>query len=159
MKKILSIALLSMLLFGNINCIKESQGCTPKLVQNELAAILAYASANNINGTTHPSGLYYEIIDPGTGTVTPNNSSTITISYVGKLISNNSEFDSRTAANPLVYQLGLLIPGWQIGIPLIEKGGTIKMIIPSSLAYGCTGTGPIPQDAVLYFEVTLIDVQ
>jgi len=159
MKKIILIGSLSMLLIGNSNCIKNSQGCTAKLVQNEQAVILAYASANNINGTTHPSGVYYEIVAPGTGTVTPVNSSSITISYVGKLISNNSQFDARTAADPLVYPLGGLIPGWQIGIPLIKKGGTIKMIIPSSLAYGCTGRGSIPQDAVLFFEVTLIDIQ
>jgi FKBP-type peptidyl-prolyl cis-trans isomerase len=32
------------------------------------------------------------------------------------------------------------------------------LIIPSSLAYGCNATGPIPGDAVLYFEIELVDV-
>jgi len=52
-----------------------------------------------------------------------------------------------------------VISGWQIGIPLIQKGGFIKLIIPSALGYGCRGTGPIPGDAIIYFDIQLLDVQ
>jgi len=51
-----------------------------------------------------------------------------------------------------------LIAGWQIGLPLIHKGGEIKLIVPSSLAYGC-GNGPLPANSILYFDIHLVDVQ
>ena len=70
---------------------------------------------------------------------------------------NGTIFDSNTGA-PIQFILGQVIPGWQLGLPLIQKGGVIRLIIPSSLAYGCTGSGSIPGDSVLYFEVELVDV-
>ena len=157
MNKSIFIVSIFFLLVGNVNCIKDSPTCTNRSVQNEQAAILAYAGANGINGTFLSSGLYYEVINPGTGT-TPSSSSTITAHYVGKYISNNTQFDA-TQGTPAVFPLNGVIAGWQIGIPLIKKGGVIKMIIPSSLAYGCAGYQSVPPDAVLYFEVTLVDVQ
>lgn len=158
MKKVLSLLLVAMLLFGNINCLKEDEPCTPISVQNEQAAILAYANTKGINGTFHSSGLYYEIVNPGSG-ATPVLTSTITAHYFGKLISTDTQFDASTPGNPIVLQLNRFITGWQIGLPLIKKGGLIRMIVPSSLGYGCTGNGPIPADAVLFFEISLQDVQ
>ncbi|MEO5947637.1 MAG: FKBP-type peptidyl-prolyl cis-trans isomerase [Chitinophagaceae bacterium] len=159
MKKFLSIISLSILLVGNTSCLKDKEACTPKSLQSESAAISAYATANGINGTTHASGIYYEILNAGTGNF-PTASSTITANYVGRFISNNTIFDQSTpATGPIVFNLNGVIAGWQIAIPLAKKGQTIKMIIPSSLAYGCTGRGSIGPDEVLYFEVTLVDVQ
>lgn len=158
MKKILSIVLGVILLLGNLNCLKNVEPCTPRSPQNEQAAMLAYASTKGINGAFHSSGIYYEIVSSGSG-VTPVLTSTITAHYFGRLISNDTQFDASTPGNPIVLKLNNFIMGWQIGLQLIQKGGIIRMIIPSSLAYGCTGTGPIPADAVLYFEVTLQDVQ
>jgi FKBP-type peptidyl-prolyl cis-trans isomerase len=40
-------------------------------------------------------------------------------------------------------------------VPLIGKGGKIKMVIPSSLAYGVEGRPGIPSNAPLYFEMSL----
>lgn len=158
MKKILSVILVSMLLTGNINCIKEDEPCTPRSAQNEQTAILAYANTKGINGTFHSSGLYYEIVNAGSG-ATPSATSTITAHYFGRRLSNDTQFDASTPGNPIIFQLGGVIAGWQIGLPLIKKSGVIRMIIPSSLAYGCTGRGSIAPDEVLYFEVTLQDVQ
>jgi FKBP-type peptidyl-prolyl cis-trans isomerase len=76
--------------------------------------------------------------------------------YTGKLL-NNTQFDA--SANPVSFLLNGVIKGWQIAIPLIRKGGRIKMVIPSSLAYGCNGSGSIPPNSPLYFEVTLTDVR
>jgi FKBP-type peptidyl-prolyl cis-trans isomerase FkpA len=136
------------------SCLKDNS-CTSKSVDSEKAAILAYASANSIVATAHPSGFYYEIINAGSGP-TPNVNSTVSARYTGKLL-NGTVFDSQTV-NPISFVLGNTIAGWQLGLPLIQKGGTIKLIIPSSLAYGCTGRGTIPADAILYFEVNLVDV-
>ena len=155
MKKILTAGILAFVLFGNINCLKDNS-CNAKSPQSEQAAIVAYAAANSINATAHSSGLYYEVINAGSG-ATPNGLSTVSVRYVGKL-TNGTVFDSQTGT-PVTFPLSQVIPGWQVGLPLIQKGGTIKLILPSSMAYGCVGAGSIPPDSILYFEINLIDVQ
>jgi FKBP-type peptidyl-prolyl cis-trans isomerase FkpA len=158
MKIVFSLLLFTILL-GNISCLKSSTGdvCTPKTVQSEQAQIQAYASANGINATAHSSGLYYEIVNAGSGP-SPTASSRIFVKYTGKL-TNGTVFDSQTNSANTGWLLGGLISGWQAGLPLIQKGGTIKLIVPSSLAYGCQPVGIIPAHSILYFEIELVDVQ
>ncbi len=136
-------------------CVKDKT-CVPKTVASEQATMQAYATANNMTVQAHPSGMLYQIVSPGNG-ATPNLASRVSVRYTGKLM-NGTIFDSRTTT-PAEFTLGQVITGWQIGVPLIQKGGAVRLIIPSSLAYGCTATGPIPADAVLYFEIELVDVR
>ncbi len=52
------------------------------------------------------------------------------------------------------------IMGWQLGLPLITKGGRIKLYIPSRLAFGSVGIpGRIPPNAILICDITLIDIR
>jgi FKBP-type peptidyl-prolyl cis-trans isomerase len=94
-------------------------------------------------------------MSPGLG-AQPTLTNTVSTVYTGKLL-NNTQFDA--SANPVSFLLSGVIKGWQIAIPLIKKGGRIKMVIPSSLAYGCNGSGSIAPNSPLYFEVTLTDVR
>lgn len=141
-------------LFIFSGCIKDNS-CKPKTVASEVATMQSFATANGITTQTHPSGMLYQIVSQGSG-ATPNTASRVSVRYTGKLM-NGTIFDSNTGA-PIQFILGQVIPGWQLGLPLIQKGGVIRLIIPSSLAYGCTGSGSIPGDSVLYFEVELVDV-
>ncbi|MEJ7779509.1 MAG: FKBP-type peptidyl-prolyl cis-trans isomerase [Daejeonella sp.] len=75
--------------------------------------------------------------------------------YTGRLLSG-VEFDK--SAQPVAFKLGGVILGWQKGVPLIQKGGTIRLFIPSGLGYGAGGQGPIPPNAVLDFDIELVDV-
>lgn len=136
-------------------CVKDKT-CVPKTVASEQATMQAYATANSMTVQSHPSGMLYQIVNPGNG-ATPTLASRVSVRYTGKLM-NGTIFDSRTTT-PTEFTLGQVITGWQLGVPLIQKGGTIRLIIPSSLAYGCTATGPIPADAVLFFEIELVDVR
>lgn len=154
-KKLQLFATITLLLLTSSGCLKDNS-CNPKSVESEEAAIQAYAAANSINAVRHSSGLYYEVVNPGSGP-TPTVNSVVSARYVGKL-TDGTIFDSQTV-NPVSFPLGNTILGWQLGIPLVQKGGTIKLIIPSSLGYGCTGQGPIPADAILFFEVNVVDVQ
>lgn len=117
--------------------------------------ILAYAKADSLQVTKHSSGIYYQIINPGSGEA-PSSNSTISVIYTGALL-NGIIFDKET--NPVSTNLGAVIEGWQIGIPLIKKGGRIKLIIPSAYGYGCNGKGTIPPNSVLFFDVSLVNVQ
>ncbi|MEY3737615.1 MAG: hypothetical protein RL544_393 [Bacteroidota bacterium] len=136
-------------------CGKSDSPCVPATVASEKTAMVAYCTANGINYTEHPSGILYEIMAPGLGTQ-PALTNTVSTVYTGKLL-NGTQFDA--SANPVSFLLSGVIQGWQIGIPLIKKGGRIKMVIPSSLSYGCTGSGSIPPNSPLYFEVSLTDVR
>lgn len=154
MKKLSVVALLYIVFSGASSCVKDDT-CQNKTIQSEAAAIAAYAAANGITGTTHSSGIYYQVTVPGTG-ITPTANSTVSVRYTGKLL-NGTVFDSQTTA-AVNFPLGGTIIGFQIGLQQVAKGGTIKFIIPSSLAYGCNGTGTIPGNSILYFEVQLVDV-
>lgn len=156
MKNYISAFLISATLINITGCLKGDEPCTPKNVQSEQAAMTAFANSNGITATIHPSGINYQIVNQGSGP-TPTVQSTLTANYVGKFLNGNI-FD-QSNGNPIVFNLSGVIAGWQIALPLIQKGGVIKMIIPSSLAYGCAGRGSIGPDQVLYFEVTLVDVQ
>ena len=120
------------------------------------ALIVDFIAKNSIVAVKHSSGIYYQKIVDGSGAdVTVSN--TVYVTYEGKLL-NGSVFDKSTST--INFPLNRVIAGWQIGIPLIKKGGKIRLIIPSALAYGNTSPGPgIPENAVLDFTVDLIDVQ
>lgn len=155
MKKYILPGFVSLVLFSSPACIKNDT-CEAKTIQSEDAAMVNYAAANSMTVTRHSTGLYYEIINQGTGP-TPTPSSRISVKYTGKLL-NGTIFE--TVTTPTVpYPMGGFIPGWQIGIPLINKGGTIRLIIPSLLAYGCQPNGIIPANSILFFEIELVDVQ
>ena len=124
-------------------------GCSKSGV-NEKDQMIAFAKSNSINYTEDPSGILYEITNPGTGTK-PSVTNTITVTYAGKLM-NGQQFDAGT----ITYGLSSLIKGWQIAVPKIGTGGSIKVLIPSSLGYGSQGAGSsIPPNSPLYFEITL----
>lgn len=156
MRKVISafflVTLVSVLTSG---CIKDTTACNPKSPASEQNAMLSFINANNINAVSHSSGLFYEVLVPGSGNTAVNNS-IVTVNYIGRLL-DGTVFDQSTS--PVAFQLSGLIEGWKIGIPLIQEGGKIRLIVPSSMAYGCQGNGPIPPDSILDFEIDLIDVQ
>jgi FKBP-type peptidyl-prolyl cis-trans isomerase FkpA len=116
------------------------------------ALILAYIAQNNITAVKDSSGLYYEIIKPGTAP-DPTLTSTINVSYKGTLVDGTIFAAANTTATG---PLGSAIAGWEIGIPKIGTGGEILLLIPSALGYGQGSPGaPIPDDAVLIFDVQL----
>ncbi|HEX7365657.1 MAG TPA: FKBP-type peptidyl-prolyl cis-trans isomerase [Pelobium sp.] len=100
--------------------------------------------------------IYYQIIEPGTGDeVNWTANSLITAKYDGRFL-NGTSFDKSDSA---IFELGRVIAGWQIGIPKIKKGGKIRLIIPSGFAYGDRGSGQIPPNSILDFDIELLDIK
>lgn len=135
----------------------KNETCNPTSVASDAPAIQAYASQNGIAATNHPSGLYYAVLDPGTGDA-PTANSNIFIRYTGRLL-NGTIFDQKQDETQTGWPLSGLIEGWKIGLPLIKEGGRIRLLIPSALAYGCMNYGAIPANSILDFDIELVDVQ
>lgn len=119
--------------------------------------ITNFIEKNNIPATKDASGLYYQIIKPGTGSFTYPANTSITIKYEGRLL-DGSVFDNGDGKEQN-FMLSQLIQGWRIGIPKIQKGGEIRLIIPPGLGYGSSATGPIPGNSVLDFTIQLSDAK
>lgn len=114
--------------------------------------ILSYIDANDIDAVEHPSGLYYVIENQGSGG-SPTLSDSVKVQYTG-YITEGLIFDQTPEGETRSFLLDDLIPGWEIGIPLVEKGGEIKLILPSALAYGSQGQ---LANRVLIFDIVLED--
>lgn len=95
----------------------------------------------------------------GTGALAENGD-TLTVDYTGKL-ADGTVFDTSVGRQPISFTLGAgqVIPGWEQGFQGMRVGGKRILIIPPSLAYGSQGIGPIPPNATLTFEVTLLKVE
>ena len=137
------------------SCSKDNFDAEKQAVKDD-SLIVDFIAKNNIPATKHASGLYYQIITPGTGaSVTA--ASTVSVNYEGKLL-NGTTFDKSKEA--IKFGLTQVIPGWTIGVPLVKVGGTIRLIIPSALAYGNQSPGgAISKNAVLDFTIELINTQ
>ncbi|MEO6870004.1 MAG: FKBP-type peptidyl-prolyl cis-trans isomerase [Ginsengibacter sp.] len=128
----------------------------------EISNLKDSLTAHGITATLHPSGFYYNIVNPGSGASVSNLCTNITVDYKGSLF-NGTVFDSSVVNNPANFQLGTVIVGWQKAIPLLKVGGEIDLYIPPSLAYGNrtqqAGSVVIPAGSNLVFHVHVIDIQ
>jgi len=91
---------------------------------------------------------------------------TVTVDYTGWLYDASKpeqkglQFDSSLGRTPFQFTLGRgqVIRGWDQGIPGMRAGGKRRLVIPPSLAYGETRSGPIPPNATLVFDITMISI-
>jgi FKBP-type peptidyl-prolyl cis-trans isomerase FkpA len=104
------------------------------------------------------SGLQYQVIDQGTGPK-PKATDKVRVHYRGTLL-NGEEFDSSYArGEPISFELNKVIPGWTEGVQLMPVGSKYMFFIPSALAYGPAGGGPIGPNATLIFQVELLAIE
>ncbi|RMG75868.1 MAG: hypothetical protein D6722_00275 [Bacteroidetes bacterium] len=119
--------------------------------------ILEWLNAEGLEAEATPSGIYYVIENPG-GEEKPSLSSQVTVFYRGTNLAG-AQFDG-TTGEPVTFPLARLIRGWQEGIPLVGRGGKVKLIIPSGLAYGPQALTPeVGPNSVLVFDIELVDFQ
>jgi FKBP-type peptidyl-prolyl cis-trans isomerase len=109
---------------------------------------------------TTPSGLKYQVLKQGTGSVSPKATDTVNVHYHGTLL-DGAVFDSSVErGQPISFPLNRVIPGWTEGLQLMKVGDKFKFEIPANLAYGPTSpSAKIPPNSTLVFEVELLGIQ
>jgi FKBP-type peptidyl-prolyl cis-trans isomerase FkpA len=141
---------------------------TPRAMVLLLLA-LAVGACSSKSSTTAPSttappvNVPFTVTDLTTGSgAQAASGNVLTVQYTGWLYDSSqaqqkgARFDSGTFQFTL--GAGQVIPGWDQGLVGMRVGGTRRLVIPPSLAYGSTQVGPIPPNSTLIFEVALLNV-
>jgi FKBP-type peptidyl-prolyl cis-trans isomerase FkpA len=125
--------------------------------------IVAYCTKNKLKYTKTDEGLYYVITKQGKGPF-PKQGSKPVLNYDGYFFLENKKFDSNTDttfghAKPFEFTLGtgMVINGWEQGVPFLNVGSKAIFIIPSRIAYGERGFGELVKpNTILRYEVELL---
>jgi FKBP-type peptidyl-prolyl cis-trans isomerase FkpA len=136
------------------------------------AAFAAVLSLSACGGGGGDSGPKVEVANPAALTKTDTvvgtgaeavNGKNVTVTYTGWLYSTTAtgnkgtQFD--TGSFTFLLGAGKVIAGFDQGVVGMKVGGKRTLLIPSNLGYGASGSGPIPPNAGLVFEITLTAVQ
>ena len=93
------------------------------------------------------SGLQYEVLEQGSGQ-RPLATSMVRVHYEIRLVDGTVVDSSFIRGEPTEFPIAGVIPGWTEGLQLMTVGSRYRFYIPSELAYGPSGVGPIPGFAI-----------
>lgn len=140
---------------------KQEQKVAEKAAQRAEDNLLNnYLQQQNITEQATLSGLYIIYQKKGTGK-TPISGKKLTVHYSAYFI-DGKLFDSSIKRNePFTFTFGIgqVIAGWDEGLAGVPQGSKVRLIIPSSLAYGAKQRGGIPPYSPLVFDVEILKVE
>ncbi|MFI2742360.1 peptidylprolyl isomerase [Zhouia sp. PK063] len=156
--------------FDKKNAEVEALNKVKKDMANEFAA-------QRDSAQTTPSGLKYIFLKKAENGEKPKTGDYVMVNYAGYfsdggMFDTNIEdiankFKTQTRQDPSLYtpvpmqyspDAGL-IQGFKEGLQLMTVGDKVRLFIPSELAYGVAGRGPIPSNADLVFDLEITDIQ
>jgi len=148
-----------------------------KLAIISFLMLLTLISCGNDSGvTTTETGLQFQDQIVGDGR-NAQNGDLVSVQFIGWIVQDSSNLFSDWSADstrtpylignsyirnqPIKFILGenAFIKGTDEGIVGMKVGGKRSMIIPSKLAYGEQGAGPVPPNADLKIDIELLDVK
>lgn len=107
---------------------------------------------------TTDSGLQYRVIKEGIGDTSPGPDAQVKTHYHGTLVDGTVFDSSIDRGEPVSFPVNAVIPGWTEALQLMTVGDRWELVIPPELAYGANPPGSIPPNAVLIFEVELLEI-
>ena len=131
-------------------------------VKKDRNTIVNFAIDNLIDVQGTPTGLYYQILEPGTGKAIKW-SDRLKAHYQGKFLDGTVFDSSLKRGEPITFYVGNMVMGWNEGLQLIKTGGKIRLLVPSNLAYGeegfkmPDGKELIPPNTILDFEIEVLE--
>ncbi len=126
------------------------------VLENDIATIDSELGKAGITAVQDPSGVRIQYLVRNENGRTPTTQAIVEVDYEGKLFLDGATFDEGEQIDLEMWQM---IQGFQLGLQLMREGETAVIYIPSSLAYGSTGSGNIPPNSIIQFEVTLYDLK
>lgn len=123
-----------------------------------IAAGVAWFGTSGAQAVVTQSGVRVQTLTAGAGPK-PTSTDIVLIDYEGRL-TDGTVFDSSKGKQPLPLPVTGSIPGFEEALKQMQKGGSYRIFIPAAQAYGATPPpgAPIPPNADLEFDVTLIDM-
>ncbi|HTK18690.1 MAG TPA: FKBP-type peptidyl-prolyl cis-trans isomerase [Mucilaginibacter sp.] len=146
-------------------CSKEETG----LVQYKKQAVIDdkivadYIDANGLKDVAQKvsdtCGVYYILLEPGTGNDLYTSSTSVTVGDTARLLGQATPFFQTDNIHPS-YQLGQVLLGWRLGLPKVHKGGLIRLILPSRYAYGPFPQKDynLPKNSILDFNIRVYNI-
>lgn len=146
---------------------KEKQ----KEIDNEI--IQKYIADKGLNATAATEGIFQVVLEEGDGPK-PEPGQRVFVNYAVRMLDGtlvdtsyeelakeNGIYNASRQYEPYGFVLGndRVIDGWHKGIAYVNKGGKSILIIPSELAYGQRGNNGIPPNAVLVFDLEVVDIK
>ena len=119
------------------------------------AKIKAYIQKNNIPAIKDASGFYYQVLEQGTGGPLLNKDSVFYNSTVKSL--TGASYYSPVAFTTEGTYLGYITPiAYRTAMYSINRGGRVRVIVPSHLAFGKNGEGAIPPNEIIVSEISVL---
>ena len=138
-----------------VSCEKPAAYDKTMQLKLDVDSITRFLKANNIAATKDDSGLFSQVLLPGSGNITLEAKDMLTVTYTGRLL-NGVVVERLETPDSLLYSGA--IKGWRLGLKKIQPGGRIRLIIPSALAYTNRRVGNIPPNSNLDYTIDLIKV-
>jgi len=174
--KWLVLAALLVTLAGLLGCDDDENISPVEVAERQDLLIRRYLEENGIrNYTRIPSGIYYHVLEPGNGEAVPNNT-VVTVHYDGRILYGKRFDSSYLRDEPFIFQIPSgqivegfdeegnavfansgVIEGWIEAVGLMEKAEKTRFYLPSSVAYGERGSGDIPGNTIIYFDIEVLD--
>lgn len=102
--------------------------------------------------------LTIETLQEGSGP-SPAATDTVKVHYHGTFPEGGVFDSSVDRGKPAEFPLNRVIPCWTQAVQTMKVGGKMRVTCPPHLAYGERGSGPIPGNATLIFEIELLGIR
>ena len=150
---------------GDANAIYEdydAKVAQPRITESWKTENAAFLEENKKRKevVTTSSGLQYEVLHKGSGTVSPKATDKVEVHYHGTLIDGQVFDSSVRRGKTSSFALNQVIRGWTEGLQFMHEGDKFRFYIPYDLAYGERDRGNVIKGySTLIFDVELFNIE